>query len=163
MNFYFLDDVKIIRIPEANEASSSTVIESSFQNFKFVENLINYFDSVEFLTLSKDFNQVYLLKLQIEESSSNPNAKELDVLAQKCSKNSIVVLLASRNEKNFFLYWKSREIQQFLSLKIYDECELMNNLKLFDFIANFLADSLTRGYLGKYYKFLNHLLIENFH
>jgi len=118
-------------------------------NFKFVENLNDYFNSTEVLTLLVDHSKVLLFKLQIKNTSCKFNKMELNELGQKCAKNSIVICLATKDGNEFFLYWKSKDIQELLMFKIRDEDTYMNDLRLFEFISTFLTDSLRRGYLGK--------------
>ena len=69
---------------------------------------------------------------------------------EKCSKKSIILFLATKNGENFYLIWKSKKIQHFLMIELYKNCEFFNNLKLFEFIAEFLIKSLKQEHLGKF-------------
>ena len=115
-----------------------------------VENVVETFTSTEVLELLTSSKNVLFFKLRINEISNKPKSIELNELAEKCSKNSIVLFLMTKNAKSFCLFWKSKEIKFFLELKLYDNCEYFNDLRLFEFIANFVADALKHGYLGKY-------------
>ena len=74
---------------------------------------------------------------------------ELDILTNKCLRKSIVVLIASKNDDKFLIYWKSNEIEHFLSFKPYNSTEMEANKILFQFIVKFLASSLNKKHLGK--------------
>lgn len=117
-----------------------------------MENLVSYFDSAEVSTMLNDLSKLLLFKLEIESVSGQLSISELKELGQKLSDNYIVIFLATKDKTNFYLYWKSKEIQHFLMFKIYENSNYMNDLKLFEFIATFLADSLKQGYLGNFFK-----------
>jgi len=112
---------------------------------------MNHFNSEEMDNLLQNSKTILFLRLQIQDVSRKPSLAELDELAIKCSINSIVLFLATRDGKKFYLIWKSNKIQQFLITKIYENCEFFNNLRLFEFIAEFLIKSLKHGHLGKFH------------
>ena len=119
------------------------------ENFEFVENLTTFFESKKVTSLLKDFKKVLVLKIQIKKVSDEPNPTELEDLGLKCSHNLVVIFLATKDYKNFFIYWKPKEIQHFFMLKTYDGYDFLNDIRLFEFIAKFLANSLKQGYLGR--------------
>lgn len=112
---------------------------------------MNLFNSEEIENLLKNSKQILLLRLQIKDVSCKPSLTELDNLAQKCSTNSIVMFLATKDGENIYLIWKLRSIQHFLMIKLYENCDFFNNLRLFEFIAEFLIKSLKQEHLGKFY------------
>ena len=150
--YLFLDDTELVVLPSQStndEPSTSAMI--TIGNLQFIENLVNYFESSETAeNVLKDSSKVLLFKLEIEDDRSNFNSTELNELANRCAGNSIVIFLATKDRKRFFIYWKSKEIQKFLMLKIYDECDFMYDLRHFEFITKFLTNSLRRGHLGEF-------------
>ncbi|CAH1735235.1 unnamed protein product [Chironomus riparius] len=125
-----------------------TVATTTIDHFVLVENVNDYFESAEVLELLNNHQNVLLFELQIHEISNKPNQTELNELAKKCSKNSIVLFLITKNVKRFHLFWKSNKIEHFLELKLYDSCECFNDLRMLMFIADFVASSLRFGHLG---------------
>jgi len=85
----------------------STSAVTKIENFQFVENVAEYFTSTDISNVFEDFHKIFQFKLQIDDDQKRPNQIELDNLAQKCSKNSIVLFLATKDGQKFFLYWKS--------------------------------------------------------
>ncbi|XP_070507937.1 uncharacterized protein [Chironomus tepperi] len=75
------------------------------------------------------------------------SSNELDLLAIKCIEKSIIILIASKNDDKFLIYWKSSDIDNFLSLKSYS-IEMESNKTIFLFIVDFLTYSLNQKHLG---------------
>ncbi|CAG9803232.1 unnamed protein product [Chironomus riparius] len=142
------DNMELVVLPSRSSNQQSTISLTEVGNFQLVENLSSFFKSVEISPLAKESNKVLLFKLKIEEILFKPSVAELDELAELFANNSIVILLSTKDGKNFFLYWKSKEIRNFLMLKIYNECDFMNDLRLFEFLAKFLSNGLMQGHLG---------------
>lgn len=92
---------------------------------------------------------ILFLRLQVKDTLSVPSLPVLDELAKRCATNSVILFLSTKNNENFYIIWKSKEIHHFLMTKMYEDCEKLNNLKLFEFIAEFLVKSLKQGCLGK--------------
>ena len=112
---------------------------------------MHFFNSEEIEILLQNSKNVLLFRLQIKDVSRKPSLTELDELAQKCSTNSIILFLVTKDVGNFYLIWKSDQIQHFLMIKLYENCDFFNNLRLFEFIAEFLIKSLKQGHLGMLY------------
>ncbi|KAL7029674.1 hypothetical protein ACKWTF_006315 [Chironomus riparius] len=110
---------------------------------------MGFFETFYYKSLLKDTSKVAILKF---ETSNKPSASILMDLSQKCLGNSIVILLAIDGRKKFHLYWKSKQIKHFLTFKIYDKNDFMNDIRLFEFLADFLAHSMKRGHLGLHSK-----------
>ncbi|KAL7030639.1 hypothetical protein ACKWTF_006735 [Chironomus riparius] len=142
------ENMELVVLPSQSNNEQSTFSLTEVGNFQHVENLSSFFKSVETSSLARKSNKVLLFKLKIEKILFKPSVAELDELAELFANNSIVILLSTKDGKNFFLYWKSKEIRNFLMLKIYNECDFMNDLRLFEFLAKFLSDGLRHGHLG---------------
>ncbi|XP_070505873.1 uncharacterized protein [Chironomus tepperi] len=94
------------------------------------------------------FRSILLLKFRINGNFYKPNMKELVELNARCKKAAVVILIASKNEDDFLIYWKSREIDRLLKLKSYKENFGKQDKNLCEFTAEFLVESLFQGCLG---------------
>lgn len=91
-----------------------------------------------------------LLNIEIDGIWENLRQSELQKSSKKCKNKSIVVLLSSKNQDKFSLYWKSKEIPNFLILSPYSDTPTINDKHFYDFLAKFLAESLAAGNLGEF-------------
>lgn len=130
--------------PISYDASSSET--HNLDNFEKIESLMDFFETFPILSLLKETSKVLILKF---ETITKPTVANLEELSQKCLGNSIVILLALNARSELCLYWKSKQIRHFLTLKHYERGDFLNDVRLFEFLANFIGNSLKRGYLGK--------------
>ncbi|CAG9801230.1 unnamed protein product [Chironomus riparius] len=142
------EDIEMVVVPKPNNDDHFESELTIADNFEFIESLITFFDNSDVTNLLNDANKILLFKLQVEDISKKPTATDLEELGRKCANNSVVIYLTTKNDYKFYLYWKNKEIQHFLALKVYEELYLMNDTKLFDFLTSFLMNSLKRGHLG---------------
>jgi len=145
MKIFNISD-EIIVHPSQNSCEPSTSVTQISSSFQSVDNLLTCIEAPNIKTLLNDTSKVLILKFQ---TSKKPTSSELYEISQQCLKKSIIILITIDDGKSFFLYWKSKEIGHFLSFKIYDKFDFMNNIKLFDYLANFLGYSLNKGHLGR--------------
>jgi len=148
-NKFISDYLELVCLPNKNNDEGSTAEISTIGNFQYTESVLNFFESHSIVSILKDSNKVFLIKLLIGDITYNLNPNDLDKLSRRYANNSMVIFLATEKEQKFFLYWKSNKIQHFLMFKIYNRFDYMNDLRIFEFIANFLAKSLRYGHLGK--------------
>lgn len=134
--------------PRTNINISSVVTIT--KEFEYVDNVLEYFESLNIKSILQEYLSVFIVRLKIKDIFHNPSSIELNELGLKCATNSIVILLVTDDGNNYFLYWKSKDIKHFMTFKIYDRCRFMNNVDIFEFIAQFLVDSLRHGHLGKF-------------
>ncbi|KAL7048603.1 hypothetical protein ACKWTF_003418 [Chironomus riparius] len=123
---------------------------------------MTYMNSTEVKRLLKKSKNIFLFKLQISETSKRPSPSDVENLGRICINNSIVIILMTKDGKNFFLYWKSKKIKYFLIFKIYSGSSFMNDLKLFEFLGGFLAESLKLGHLGLQSRVSTHPRLNTF-
>lgn len=97
----------------------------------------------------KDIEKVTIITFENVSFDSALDSDELEVLTSKCLRKSIVVFIISKSKEEFLIYWKSSEIDQFLSFKPYSSTEMVTNKTLFQFIVKFLARSLNQRHLGE--------------
>jgi len=96
----------------------------------------------------ENLESVLHIRFKIEHGFEDISQQEIDNLSSIFSKKSLVVFLESSDNKKFFIFWKSRQIQHFLTLKPYCENTSKNDKKIYKFVADFLATSLKTGHLG---------------
>lgn len=75
------------------------------------------------------------------------NSYEIWELNGKFEKKSVILRFCSEDDGKFYIYWKSREIQNFLILTWFDEKN--EDKKMDEFLMKFLRECLRRGHLGK--------------
>ena len=97
----------------------------------------------------ENLESVLHIRFKIEHGFEDIDQQEIDNLGNKFSLKSLVVYLESSDNRKFFIFWKSKQIQHFLSLKPYCENTSKNDKKIYKFVADFLATSLKTGHLGK--------------
>jgi len=96
----------------------------------------------------RKFRSILFLKFKINGNTYKPSMHELKELNEKCRQTSVVILLSSKNEDDFLIYWKSREISHLLKLVSYKENFGKEDKNLCEFIAEFLVESIFQGNLG---------------
>ncbi|XP_070498086.1 uncharacterized protein [Chironomus tepperi] len=92
---------------------------------------------------------VLVIKIRIENSFEAFDADNLEKLSSKFVDTSVIIFLASKRNNNFLIYWKSKDIPNFLFLDFYFY-EISNDINenIFNFLVDFLAKSLSKGRLG---------------
>lgn len=124
-----------------NDLSSNwTTCQYSTQN-----HALNYLTELNDQTCS---NKVQKYKIKIDENFDKFGIINLKKLQLKFVNQSVVLFIAANNETRFYIYWKSKDSQQLLSLKPVEEYFTETDRDLCEFIADFLADSLKNGHLG---------------
>lgn len=97
----------------------------------------------------KDEEIVVNLKFEIDESFTDLSSSQLYYLGMKCKHKAVVVGISSKDGENISIYWKSRELQHFLTFKPYSGMIFREYKELYDFIVKFLVTSLRNGHLGE--------------
>jgi len=110
----------------------------------------NEIDLTNILDQLQSTDKILSIKLQIDEHFDEICSDELKILSEKCTNKSIVILLISKHSEKVLIYWKSKEIDNFLALKHYGENYSKDDKKVYEFIAEFLTRSLSRGQLGEF-------------
>lgn len=96
-----------------------------------------------------DFEKVSLLKIKISGNFKDICSRIYQHLADVCCKKAIIVYLINKDENKPLIYWKSRNIQNFIFLENLYEKSTDKDLKVYEFIVEFLSDELIKGNLGK--------------
>jgi len=95
---------------------------------------------------------VLVIQIRIENGFDAFDALDgdsIEKLSNRFADKSAVIFLASKTSNNFLIYWKSKDIKNFLFLDFYFyEVSNDKNEQIFNFLADFLAKSLSKGKLG---------------
>ena len=89
------------------------------------------------------------IKLQTDYNIDDFKHTHLKSLQDKCEKKSIVIFLSSKTCNKVSIYWKFKELENFFTLKHYGENYSENDKKIYEFVAEFLVKSLSKGELGE--------------
>lgn len=93
-----------------------------------------------------DKNQVAFFTIHLEDLSVI-NQKELE---KNCQDWSIVLYLKSNVNHESKIVWKLQESEHFIAFHHNREVFLEDDVKIYDFVADFIAESLGSGRLGKF-------------
>jgi len=97
-------------------------------------------------------SEVLKYKIIIDENCEELSTTYLTKLETKFENQSFVLFVTANNGTRFRIYWKLKE--QILSLKPYNDYFAETDKDLCEFVADFLADSLTKEHSGNT-KYLN--------
>ncbi|XP_070497764.1 uncharacterized protein [Chironomus tepperi] len=137
------------RSPNLNELESK--LSSEFPNFKYCENeddIISKINSINIEDSQQSQEVVLNRKIKVSDNLINLNSKCLQILSMKCKNRSAVIEIESINKGMSRIYWKSKDIDEFLTLKFNDNVHHDEIRKLNGFISNFLCNSLIINHLG---------------
>ena len=145
-------------------------LESAESQLKFSESLINknvsslWRQSVDKLETKRivesleasnakeeviELKNVLVAKFIIDESLSDAKPELLYVINEKWSNRAIIIIFKSNDKENTFIYWKTKELHNFLTFKLQNEEHLKIDENLRKFIVEFLIISLDNGHLGE--------------
>jgi len=93
-------------------------------------------------------NFIFKFRIIIDEMFNELVPKSTRKLQQIFKKRSLVVYIASKENRKFLIYWKSKDIRQILSLKPYHDTLSEKDKHICEFAVEFLANSLRNGHLG---------------
>jgi len=144
------DQINSVSVNTSNEDGISKLEISSFRH---LTDALSFFHSSSFKEEMQNSQNILFLKIQIKENFGELTASNLDRLLECCGNKSIVIFFESKNSQKYSIFWKSKELGYFLIMKPFTETPSSNDEECFDFIADFLANSLKDVYLGtlKYY------------
>jgi len=116
---------------------------------KDLPKIIEVFDSPKIREEIQKLSLNLLLKIQVEGNFDQLNSNELKILSEKCKENSIVILVSSKNEEKFLLYWKAAEAENFLKFVPYNYANIENVKIFYEFLAEFIVKSLKNDHFGE--------------
>ena len=118
------------------------VVENYFKNLT---------DTLKFLlSFSYDnSSKVIFYKFVIDEYFKEIGENELREIKSKFKDKSVIIYLSAKINSMFSLYWKSKDINNFLAIKFHDDQFVEDDKHLYDFVADFMTQSLKDGHLGK--------------
>ena len=121
----------------------------SILNCKDLPSAIEFFDSASVKSELQAPESVLFIQFQVEEDFGELTSTDLLKLTQISQEKSVVIYITSKNDDKFSIYWKLKNIQYFLMFKAYDGTSLNDEKKVCEFIADFVAKSLSKGELGE--------------
>ena len=121
----------------------------SILNCRNLPTAIEFFESTNVRSELQIPESVLLIQFQVDEDFGELTTTDLLKLIQICQGKAVVIYITSKNYDKFSIYWKSKDLQYFLMFKLYDGILPNDEKKIYEFIADFVADSLSRGELGK--------------
>jgi len=106
-----------------------------------------------------DKKSVLMLKVEISENLNEISGSDLNELNHLSKGKSLVIILTSVSDFKCFIYWKLKDMQNFLAISHYKENFVWEDREVYLFIANFLGECLRRGEIGK--KGMGHKIGQN--
>ena len=141
----------MVNIPTKDEAVViSEINDKTVLSYTNTDSIVKLFQSDDLQNYLSKTDNALQLNIKIKENYRELHQSELEILSEKCNNKSIVIFLESKDERQFSIYWKSKENSQFLAIKRFREENVGVDKKIYEYIANFLASSLKRGELGKF-------------
>lgn len=131
--------------------ASTSFLEIKTHVIQTCKSLKTFFDSLDSPTMIhelEDQTTVLFVKLQINDSLENLDLDEIKYLNSLCFNKSIVIFITSENCFKSLIYWKSKDIPKLITLKHHGDEFTENDRKVYEFVADFLASSLSKGQLG---------------
>ena len=120
----------------------------TYFNCNNLQSAVERFSSSDFLNELQNLN-VLLYKIYIDDDFGEISSNELENTNSTCRDKSIVVFIESKCTKNISIFWKSKELESFLTLKHFDGDFNENVAKVYEYVAEFLATSLSKGESGR--------------
>ncbi|KAL7014726.1 hypothetical protein ACKWTF_016092 [Chironomus riparius] len=106
-------------------------------------------DGIKFLLSIATLEKTILnLKITVKEDFKVISLLSLKKLNKKFKDQCIIIFVSTVNGNKFLIYWKSENIQQFLSLKPYGKSFSVTDGQLCEYVVEFLENVLRTGHLG---------------
>ena len=134
--------IKIITILRYLYEDEIFVVENYFKN---LTDTLNFLLSFSYDNSSK----VIFYKFVIDEYFKEIGENELREIKSKFKDKSVIIYLSAKINSMFSLYLKSKDINNFLAIKFHDDQFVEDDKHLYDFVADFMTQSLKAGHLGK--------------
>ncbi|KAL7013514.1 hypothetical protein ACKWTF_015434 [Chironomus riparius] len=126
-------------------------VELMLNQFETIANALDFLNCIECSNLSKKVTTVIF---SIEERIATISQSELNILGNKFSSKSLILIILSNKCQSPIIFWKSDAIGYFLSLKGFSSAACWNDKKIYEFVGDFLIKSLETGHLG-IFKFIS--------
>lgn len=121
----------------------------SINNCKDFSSVLQVFETPNVKNEVDNSMTLLVLNIDVDEPCDKLKSKELLQLSNKCKNKAIIIHFSKRNENNFAIHWKSKDLPKFLSFLPEDEASITNENIFYKFIREFLLESLKNGSLGK--------------
>ena len=133
-----------------NSTSQNTYTVKSINDCNDISEIFQIFDTTNIKEEIENIEVTLLLRIKVDQHFGVLSTNEVQQVAKKCKNKSLVILLTSKNEDKFLIYWKSSEIQHFLKLLPYKNTPMLTGKLFFEYLVEFLANSIANGHLGEF-------------
>ena len=97
----------------------------------------------------KDGENVVVLKFTINNNYTSTNSIEFNKAFENCKNLAVVLVFRNESRDILWIQWKSKRIEQFLTLNDLDDITTVDKNNLYEFIIKFLTRSLQAKHLGE--------------
>lgn len=124
-------------------------METSKCRCSTIEDFFAFLETSEIKAQIINNESVLMLTVDIVETLNEISGGDLNELNCLFREKSAVVLFKAVKDFKRFVYWKSKEISNFVTVSHYKEDFGCEDRDVYQFIADFLGESLKKGELGK--------------
>ena len=118
------------------------------QNCKSSEDISNYVASILSSAESATSKKVLLLRFEFDTDFLHLSQFELQNLNEACTGRDVVVILDGKESAKSSIYWKGKELKDFVALTPFCDESTEEHPKLYQFIVDFLVQCLSNGQSG---------------
>jgi len=126
-------------------ASTSDLVEIKIEAFKNSRINFQTLDSID-----ENTEETILIKIPNEGASYGLNSSIVHDLSTKLRSKPALIIQESFCEATSKIYWKSAEVEDFLTLKPNEKIKTEAVRKLNEFLVDFLINSIKNNHLGKF-------------
>ncbi|CAG9812043.1 unnamed protein product [Chironomus riparius] len=130
------------------------------KTFSNINNALLYIESREVENNLSNIKQALQILYTIEEPFEELNQQQLTKLSVIFNTKSVVIFFMSTDYKLMLIYWKTKDIDYFLSLAPPKKLTILECKEVYGFIADYLIHSLSKNHLGITHS-LNHSAESN--
>ena len=141
-----IDDVSI----KKSYIKNFNIARINVENCKGFEHAVDRIRMTSLKTGFGDSDDIILIKFEYDNKFEDFTSSEMSMLMNLCNEQSVVIHLESKNWDKFSIYWKSKDLDYFLTTKPYENQITKDDAELYGFVAEFLANELGCGYLGRH-------------
>ncbi|XP_070493647.1 uncharacterized protein [Chironomus tepperi] len=145
IDFHKLLDTKTI---DQKLFNLNDVIDSVIRPCTSKDDFLQYFEPSHGIQTVRPDTDYLLIKFLFTDAIPGLEAADLQKIITKYCEQSPVLMLVSESEEKWTILWKSQGIEKFFELKHPKKLSWEENLRLCEFVADFLAKSLKNNHIG---------------
>ena len=145
---------KVVVNPDIEEQIPLIPIQNKIDNFEniFCETIkdsIKFLNSQSFSDRLRNSNHVFPVKFQIANNLIDLSEDDLKELSGNFKNDSIVIYLTSILSLKFSIHWKSKDIDNLISLKPFTDILSKDDEEIYEEAVEMIANSLNNNQLGE--------------